>query len=39
MKTTNTKESGLEEHIIDYLINENGYTSRSSKDYDKVNCA
>ena len=35
---TDTTEKGLEQHIVDYLINENGYISRSSKDYDKTNC-
>lgn len=38
MKSTDTTEKGLEQHIVEYLINKNGYTSRSSKDYDKVNC-
>ena len=38
MKTTNTKESGLEEHIVEHLIQENGYISRTSQNYDKVNC-
>ena len=37
-KTTNTNESGLEQHIADYLVAKNGYVLRSSKDYDNVNC-
>jgi len=35
---TNTKESGLEQHITDYLVKNNGYTLRTSKNYDNVNC-
>jgi type I restriction enzyme R subunit len=38
MKTTNTTENGLEIHIVDYLIEQNAFLSRTSKDYDKVNC-
>ena len=37
-KTTNTKESGLEQHITDYLVAENKYVLRASGDYDNVNC-
>lgn len=37
-KTTNTKEDGLEKHITDYLVSENGYVLRTSKEYDNVNC-
>jgi type I restriction enzyme R subunit len=37
-KTTNTKESGLEQHITDYLVSANGYVLRTSQDYDNVNC-
>ena len=38
IKTTNTKEAGLEKHITDYLIFNNGYALRNSKDYDNINC-
>ncbi len=37
-KTTNTKENGFEKLITDYLVVENGYVLRTSKDYDNVNC-
>lgn len=37
-KTTNTKENGFEKHIVDHLVNTNGYVLRTSKDYDNVNC-
>jgi len=37
-KTTNTKESGLEKHITDYLVSVNGYVLRTSGYYDNVNC-
>jgi type I restriction enzyme R subunit len=37
-KTTNTKENGFEKHIVDHLVNINGYVLRTSKDYDNVNC-
>ncbi len=37
-KTSNTKESGLEQHITDYLVSSNGYVLRTSGDYDNVNC-
>lgn len=36
--TTNTKESGFEAYIEQYLSNKNGYVSRTSKDYDKESC-
>ena len=35
---TNTTEKGLEIHITEYLVSENGYTLRESKDYNNVNC-
>ncbi|SED59977.1 type I restriction enzyme, R subunit [Tenacibaculum sp. MAR_2010_89] len=38
IKRTNTKENGFEKHIVDYLINTNGYVLRTSKNYDNVNC-
>lgn len=37
-KTTNTKESGLEQHITDYLVSVNDYVLRASQDYDNINC-
>ncbi|WP_299163159.1 type I restriction endonuclease, partial [uncultured Tenacibaculum sp.] len=37
-KTTNTKENGFEKHIIDYLVDTNGYLLRTSKSYDNINC-
>jgi len=37
-KTTNTKENGFEKHIVDHLVNTNGYVLRTSKDYDTINC-
>ncbi len=37
-KTTNTKESGLEQHITDFLVSVNNYVLRTSQDYDNVNC-
>jgi len=37
-KTTNTKENGFEKLITDYLVVENGYKLRTSKDFDNVNC-
>ena len=37
-KTTNTKENGFEKHIVDHLVNTNGYVLRTSQDYDNVNC-
>jgi type I restriction enzyme R subunit len=38
MRPTNTKEDGLETHIVNYLIDQNCYISRSSNNYDKANC-
>ena len=35
---TNTKESGLEQHITDYLVSTNNYILRTSQDYDNINC-
>jgi type I restriction enzyme, R subunit len=32
---TNTKESGLETLIVDYLINDNGYEQGTNKDYNR----
>jgi len=37
-KTTNMKESGLEEYITGHLVSENGYVLRTSGDYDNVIC-
>jgi type I restriction enzyme R subunit len=37
-KTTDRTESGFETHIVDHLVNTNGYVQRTSQDYDKVNC-
>ncbi len=37
-KTTNTKENGFEKHIVDHLVDSNGYVLRTSKDYDSINC-
>lgn len=37
-KSTNTKENGFEKHIVDHLVNANGYVLRTSQDYDNVNC-
>ena len=37
-KTTNTKENGLEKHIVDYLVEINNYLYRDSSNYDNVNC-
>lgn len=36
--TTNTKENGFEKHIVDYLVNSNGYVERPNTDYDNVSC-
>jgi type I restriction enzyme R subunit len=36
--TTNTKENGFEKHIVDYLVNSNGYVERPNTDYDNINC-
>lgn len=38
MKLTDTTEKGLEIHIADFLLNENGYHLRESKDYNNSNC-
>ena len=32
---TNTKESGLEILIVDYLVNNNGYEQGKNEDYNK----
>ncbi len=37
-KYTNTTEKGLEEHITQYLVEENRYTQRENTVYDNVNC-
>ncbi len=37
-KSTDTTEKGLEVHITNYLVKENGYTLRVSRDYNNVNC-
>lgn len=37
-KTTNTKETGFEEHIVDYLVDKNNYVERSNTNYDNINC-
>lgn len=37
-KQTNTKESGLEKHITDYLVDSNKYVLRENKTYDNINC-
>ena len=36
--TTDTTEKGLEIHIADFLLNENGYLLRESKTYNNSNC-
>ena len=36
--STNTQENGFEKHIVDHLVNTNGYVLRTSKDYDTINC-
>jgi len=36
--TTDTTEKGLEIHIADFLLNENGYCLRDSKNYNNSNC-
>ena len=33
--STNTKESGLETLIVDYLINNNGYEQGKNEDYNR----
>lgn len=38
MKQTDTTEKGLEIHIADFLLNENGYRLRESKVYNNSNC-
>lgn len=35
---TNTKESGFEAHIEQYLLDQNNYTKRKPSDYDKEFC-
>lgn len=37
-KQTDTTEKGLENHIAQYLVNENGYLLRENKAYDNVAC-
>jgi len=37
-KSTNTKEDGLEKHIVDYLVENNNYVQRLNSNYDNVNC-
>lgn len=36
--STNTSEKGLEEHITQYLVDENKYIQRENKVYDNINC-
>ena len=36
--STDTTEKGLEQHITEYLVTENGYVLRTSQDYDNINC-
>ena len=36
--TTDTTEKGLETHIAQYLVNENGYLLRENTAYDNVAC-
>lgn len=36
--TTNTKENGFEEHIVDYLVHINNYVARENTFYDNKNC-
>lgn len=38
MKQTDTTEKGLETHIAQYLVNENGYLLRENTAYDNVAC-
>ena len=33
--STNTKESGLETLIVDYLVNNNGYEQGTNEDYNR----
>lgn len=37
-KQTDTTEKGLEEHITQYLVDENKYIQRENKVYDNTNC-
>ena len=37
-KQTDTTEKGLENHIAQYLVNENGYVLRENTTYDNVAC-
>ncbi len=37
-ETTNTKENGFEKHIVDYLVNCNGYIKRDNNHYNSNNC-
>ena len=37
-KSTDTTEKGLESHITNYLVDENNYVKRESKDYNNVSC-
>jgi type I restriction enzyme R subunit len=36
--STDTTEGGLECYITDYLVNENSYIRRESKDYNNLSC-
>ena len=36
--STDTTEKGLENHITEYLVNENKYTQRESKNYNPISC-
>lgn len=36
--TTDTTEKGLETHIAQYLVNENGYLLRENTAYNNVAC-
>lgn len=38
MKQTDTTEKGLENHIAEYLVNENGYVIRENTAYDNLAC-
>lgn len=37
-KQTDTTEKGLEKHITDYLVNQNGYVQRENKAYKSTDC-
>lgn len=37
-ETTNTKENGFEKHIVDYLVESNGYIERNNNHYNSDNC-